>query len=302
MLVYLNGNMVPPEQAQLGVDDAGLQHAVGLFETMAAYHGRVFRLQAHLDRLTQSAASLGLARDIDTNTLADAVAVTIEQNELQRARIRLTVTAGPISLLADHQAQPPGPTILVSATPPTEYDPGYFDDGVMVLVGPQAANPFDPLAGHKTLSYWSRLRTLRQAADAGAAEVIWLNISNHLAGGAVSNLFLVKDGKLLTPYARGEEVAGALPAPVLPGITRAAVIEIAQSHDITVGRRMLSISDLLEADELFLTNSSWQVLPVTRVEKQSIGNGRVGPLTTKLRSELLDLIDRETSRPQKPGA
>jgi branched-subunit amino acid aminotransferase/4-amino-4-deoxychorismate lyase len=305
---FLNGRMVPAEQAMVSALDSGLQHAVGLFETMAARHGRVFRIEEHLTRMARSAVALGLTHQLDTVALREAVELTLRHNELDEARVRLTVTAGSATLLAPRgsSASPPpevppepppeaGQTVLVVATPPTVYDPAYFAQGIGVLVAPPLANPLDPLSGHKTLAYWGRLRTLRQAAAAGAGEAIWLNITNHLAGGAVSNLFLVKDGTVCTPLARGEEVAGALPAPVLPGITRAAVLELCAEMEVAVQRRMLTISDLLDADEVFLTNSSWQVLPVTRVEKKAIGSGAVGAVTGRLRAALLDTIEQETS-------
>ncbi len=317
MQVYLNGRMVPRGEARLDPADAGFQHGVGLFETMAAYHGRVFRLDRHLGRLARSAAELGLARELDTAGLADAVGRCLEANGLERARVRLTVTPGPVdrpgpgaaadgsngsdgsdgsngsdSLAPGHS--PSAMTVLVVAEPPTEYDPAYFERGIRVVVGSQAANPFDPNAGHKTLNYWARLRTLRRAASVGAGEAIWLSVTNHLAGGAVSNVFLVRGGELLTPIAHGEEVEGALPAPVLPGITRAAVLELAEARGIPVARRMLSVTDLLDADEVFLTNASWHVLPVTGVEKKTIGEATVGPTTRALREALLETIERET--------
>jgi len=292
MDVYLNGQMLPPEQATVRVDDAGLLHAVGLFETMAAVHGRVFRLQQHLDRLADSAHELGLARQVDTAELAEAVRKTIEHNGLERARIRLTVTAGP--LIPGEGETHPGRTVLVQPSPPTEYDPGYFERGITAVIAQPGANPFDPMAGHKTLAYWARLRSLRQAAEQGAGESIWLNVSNHLASGAVSNVFLVKNGQLLTPYARGEETADALPAPVLPGVTRAVIEQIAQQEAIPIERRMLSVEDLLEADEVFLTNSSWLVLPVTQVEQKEIGGSKVGPVTHQLRQQLMELVEEET--------
>ena len=302
MDVFLNGKMIPPDQALLPVDDAGFQHAVGLFETMSAHHGRVFRLTQHLDRLRDSATQLGLARDLDVVALTQAVQMTLDHNKIDQARIRLTVTPGSMSMLAGGTsggtsggASGGAGTVLIQPTPPTQYDPQYFQDGITVLIAQPGANPFDPLAGHKTLNYWGRLRTLRQAASAGAGEAIWMNITNHLAGGAISNLFLVKDGELLTPIARGEEVEKSLPAPVLPGITRAAVIELAKGQGITTHKRMLSIDDLVEADEVFLTNSSWQVLPVSRVEKAEVGDGKAGEMTTKLRGALLELIEKETA-------
>ena len=302
MDVYLNGAMVPRQQASVSIDDAGFQHGVGLFETMAAYHGQVFRLSQHLSRLAQSAKALGLTPKLDTHALARAVEHVITHNQIDRARIRLTLTAGAISMLprrdnANREGDTPAaplPTLLIVPSEPTMYDLAYFERGITVLIAPAGANPFDVNAGHKTLNYWPRLRTLRQAASAGAGEAIWLNVSNHLASGAISNLFLVKAGELFTPIARGEEVEGALPAPVLPGITRATVIELAASMGVAVHRQMLSIDDLLTADEVFLTNSSWHVLPVSKVEKETIGDGKAGELTTKLRERLMEVIEEET--------
>ena len=294
MNVYLNGRMVRVDQARIGHDDAGFQHAVGLFETMTAVNGRIFRLGAHLHRMARSARELGLAFELDRPRLIEAVLCTLEDCRLSEARVRLTVTAGRLSLLYDEQAGTE-PTTLVVATPPTRYEPAIFQEGVTVLIAQAAANPFDPVAGHKTLAYWGRLQTLRRAASLGAAEAIWLNISNHLASGAVSNLFLVRDGTLLTPIAHGEQAEGALNAPVLPGITRSAVIELAQDQQLRVDKRMLNVGDLLDADEVFLTNSSWQILPVTRVEQKPIGDGRVGPVTGSLREALAALMQRETS-------
>ncbi|MEX0654750.1 MAG: aminotransferase class IV [Phycisphaeraceae bacterium] len=295
MDVFLNGQFLPAAEARIAAADAGFQHAVGLFETLAVQHGTAFRLDAHLARLADSAKQLGLTPKLATGPLAEAVRKTITHNKIDRARIRLTLTAGSLSLLGDAPAKPPTPTLLIVPSEPTVYAPEYFEKGIMALIAPPAANPFDQLAGHKTLAYWGRLRTLRQAASVGAGEAIWLSVTNHLASGAVSNLFLVKDGSLFTPFARGEEEKGALPAPVLPGITRAAVLELAETMDLPVQKQMLSVNDLLEADEVLLTNSSWQILPVTKVEKKEIGDGKVGPVTTKLRDALLAKIEEETT-------
>ena len=111
----------------------------------------------------------------------------------------------------------------------------------------------------------------------------------------MSNLFVVKDGELYTPIARGEEKPEALPAPVLPGITREAVIESAEAQGITVRKQMLSVEDLLEADEVFLTNSNWKLLPVVAVEQKTIADGQVGPISKGLREAVLALVENETS-------
>lgn len=297
MLTYLNGQMLPDDQALVSSQDAGFLHGVGLFETMFAQRGRVFRLDQHLARLKQSASELGLSSEMDTAPLADAVQQTITENKLDHARLRLTVTAGTLSMLKgeDGDALRIRQTVCVQASEPTAFAPGYFDQGVRVRLYGQGANPFDITAGHKTLNYWARLGSLRHAAAADCAESIWLSVTNHLACGAVSNVMLVKDGRLLTPIARGEEKPDALPAPVLPGITRAAVIELAEGQGIEVHRRMLTVEDLLDADEVLLTNSNWKVLPVVAVEQKDIGDGKVGEITRSLREALLKLIEEETA-------
>ena len=296
MKTYLNGQMLDDADALISSQDAGFLHGVGLFETLFAYHGKAFRLDRHLARLKRSAQQLGLSADMDTAPLADAINQTLAENKLEHARLRLTVTAGTLSLLKgeDGDALRVRQTVCVHASEPTAFAPDYFERGVRVRLYGQGANPFDITAGHKTLNYWARLRSLRQAAATDCAEALWLSVTNHLASGAVSNLFLVKDGKLLTPIARGEEIQDALPAPVLPGIIREAVIEAGAQDGITTDKRMLTVEDLLEADEVFLTNSNWKVLPVVAVEQKDIADGKVGPVTSKLRQHVLDMIDQET--------
>jgi branched-chain amino acid aminotransferase len=296
MKIWLNGQFVPESEAKIGAFDAGVQHAVGLFETMRAYHGKVFGLDAHIQRLISSAQTLGLSRDLQSEPLAQAVQQTVKENDLLDARIRLTITGGDLSLLSAASDGAPvehRPSILIHATAPTAYPEAFLTEGVTVAIADSRTNPLDPLAGHKTLSYWGRLRELTLAASRGAAESLWLTVTNHLAGGSVSNILLIKDGTILSPFARGEEVDGALPAPVLPGTTRAEILKIAADEGIPVQRKMLSIDDALSADEIILTNSSWVVLPVIAVEAQSIGDGKVGPVTTQLYEKMLERIHAE---------
>ncbi len=279
MRVYLNGERIEPQRAALPVMDAGLQHAVGLFETMTLRGGRVVRLEQHVDRLRRSAEALGLSGVPRAGELSDAVIAAVADEPSPEARVRLTVTPGSVSLLRGAEPGAERPTVLVVVSEPLRYEEAYFTQGVTVSIAGALANPFDPLAGHKTLAYWGRLRTLREAAKLRCAEALWLTTHNHLAGGAVSNLFLVRDGRLLTPTARGEEAPGAIPAPVLPGVTRAALLQWAADRGVEARRGTLAIDELLDADEVFLTNSGWGVLPVVRVEKREIGDGKVGPIT-----------------------
>jgi len=300
MKAYVDGKFVELTDAQISLHDAGLQHGVGLFATMRAFEGHVFRLAAHVDRLIASARELGLTDQLRQDPLCEAVESTLKKNNLANARIRLTVTGGDMSLLSStaEGKKKHTPTIAITVTEPTVYPDELFEKGVLVILADPKENPFDPMSGHKTLNYWSRLRALASAAGAGAGEALFFSVTNHLCGGAVSNVFLIKDQTLFTPFARGEEANGAIPSPVRPGITRAAVIELAEELDLPVERRMLSINDILEADEIFLTNSSWLILPVVRVEKETIKSGTPGEITTRLRLALQQTIVAEREAAQ----
>lgn len=304
--VWLNGQFVSLEDAKVSAFDAGLQHGVGVFETMLARGGRVLHLDRHLDRLDDSSQALRLTESLQLDPLHQAIEATLARNELEEARLRLTLTGGDLNLLSTptgRKSGPPHHTILIHAQPPTKYPDEFFENGVMVTIADGRLNPLDQFAGHKTLNYWPRLSALQEAARKGAGEAVWFTISNHLAGGSVSNIFIVQDGALLTPIARGEEdeVAGPgfaagggnggarLPSPVLPGITRAWLLGEAGDLGMHTARRMLDINDLLSADEVFLTNSSWGVLPVVQVERETISQGEVGEATRRLRERWLSL-------------
>lgn len=295
----MNGHFLARDEAVVSAFDAGVQHGVGLFETMlaAGEAGRVFHLHRHLERLDRSARELGLTDSLKIRALAELVEHVVAQSQLsdesRRARVRLTVTGGNLNLLGATGKSGVDPTILIHVQPATNYPAEMFESGVRVLVADAKANPLDPFAGHKTLNYWWRLHELQRAAAARAAECIVLQVTNHICGGAVSNLFAVRDGALVTPVARGEEGAGALASPTLPGITRSAVIDAADALRVGCARKVMTISDALDADELFLTNSSWGILPVVGVEGRTIGAGRPGPITAQLRERWLEMVRDE---------
>jgi branched-subunit amino acid aminotransferase/4-amino-4-deoxychorismate lyase len=294
MHIWLDGEFIDSASAKISVFDAGFQHGVGLFETMLARNGRIFRVDAHMRRLAGSAGELRLSKRLRPAHLAEAAQLTVQRNEMESARVRLTVTGGDLNLLQSAGRTQQDPTILIVAQPPTPYPDAFFEKGVSAVIADERSNPLSPMAGHKTLNYWPRIQALQQAAGKGAGEALWFTVSNHLASGSVSNVFLIKDGELLTPIARGEEEVGALPAPVLPGITRGVIIELAEDLGLAVSRRTLDINDLLGADEVFLTNSSWGVLPVIGVEKEKIAEGAVGEITGNLRRGWLRTVEEET--------
>lgn len=303
--VFLNGRLLRDDDpaASVSLSDAGFMHAVGLFETMTARRVdaevRVVRVDEHVGRLVDSAKTLGLASSLRGGPLAEAVEHTaqayFEQHAGDAARIRLTVTGGDLNLVR-REAERVGagvqtPTVAIVAQPATVYPPALYEKGGMMVVADAKANPFDPASGHKTVNYWWRLRELQGALAKGGTEALIFTVTNHVCGGSVSNVFAVKDGELMTPIARGEEAdvagqGGAMPSAVLPGVTRAAVIELAEERGMAVNRRMLAIGDLLDADEVFCTNASFGVLAMTRIEGREIGDGAVGPVSTSLRQAL----------------
>lgn len=299
--VWLNGALVSRDEAKVSAFDAGFQHGVGLFETLHATMTedgpRVFRIEQHLERLKQSAMDLQLTEKLRTGALAEAVEHVVERSGLVGegvdARVRLTLTGGDLNLLQRGAGQSMDPTILIAVTPAVKYPPEMFDKGVLVTIADTRANPLNPHEGHKTLNYWWRLRELQQASTKAAAEALVLQVTNHVCGGAVSNLFAVIDGTLVTPIARGEEASGAIASPVLPGITRRAIIELAAARNIGCDSRMLAVSDVLDADEVFLTNSSWGVLPVRAIEAKTIGAGEPGEVTAALRDAWLQALKNE---------
>jgi len=294
--VWLNGAFLDdPTEARLSVFDASVQHGVGLFETMRAHNGRLFRPGPHIDRLIDSAKTLRLTERLRRAPLAEAAQHVVDKAGLDRARVRLTVTGGNLNMIASRTSESQDPTILIVAEPATEYPQEMFEQGVVCALSNAGRNPFDLMAGHKTINYWPSIMALAEANARGGSEAIWLTALGHLADGSVSNVFLVREGMLHTPLARGETDPGAVPSPVLPGITRAAIFELAADAHLEIERKMLSLEDLHAAEEVFLTNSSWGVLPVVRVEDKQIGEGTVGEVTRSLRAAWLQMIEDETS-------
>jgi len=311
MDVWINGKFLADGEARVSVFDAGLQHGIGLFETMAARNGRVFRVRQHVERLAASAEALHLSDRLHVDPLVDAVAHAVQHNARPDARVRLTVTGGDLNRLRSTGSGPQDPTIIIVVQPPTGYPDRFFTEGIAATLAPGRLNPWQVTSGHKTLDYWNRIAALQAATSVGAGESLWLTPEAHVASGSVSNLFLVKDGQLMTPPARGEQARGDLIPPVRPGVTRQAVLELAERMGVPMAFGMPTLDDVMDADEVFLTNSSWHVLPVTglglpvRSEDDDvnetglghhgIADGSVGAMTSDIRGALLELIAAETT-------
>jgi len=276
--VFLNDKVVEIDKACISVTDSGFLYGAGIFETMRSCNGVVFALNDHLDRLFFSADSLSISRDgYDRKYITDAIYQTLSANSLTDARLRLTLTNGPMAAEAERR-----PTLLITATKYHAYPPEYYKNGATVVLCPFKQNPDDPIYGHKTITYYSRLLALEAARRKHASEALWFTIDNKLAEGCISNVFLVKDSKLLTP---------PVETPVLAGVARKTVCEIAIKNSIKILEKNLFISDLLGADEVFLTNVIMEVLPVTMVEAHTVGDGNVGPVSQKLQGLFRKVVE-----------
>ncbi len=281
--VYLNGQFVPADEASVSVFDAGLLHGAGLFETMRSYNSKVFRGRMHLERLYASAETFGLSVPGAAEDLLASMQALLERNDISNARLRLTMTMGNTRRLVDEDSVP-GPNVIISAVPLESYPEKFYKDGASVLLSPWRQGKHDPTAGHKVLGYMIRLLALRRAQQLGLIESLWFTTDNLLAEGCISNVFVVKGGTLKTP---------PVDTPVLPGVTRAVVIEIAKAAKIPSEERPLTINDLLEADEVFLTNTSMEVMPVCRIEKHAIGSDKPGPISARLLQLFRELVAKE---------
>ncbi len=302
-VVYLNGEYLPEAEAVVSIYDAAFMHGAGLFETMRAEQGRVFRLEAHLNRLMMSASKLLAPIERDALPSGRDFATLLARNDLREARVRLTVSAGsvlqgaystgvrhPRGVRSDSSPTRSSPTmgdatVCATAAKLSSYPPETYRNGVTVMIARRKQTVDDPLAGHKTTCYLPHLLDLRAAHAARCSEALLFNQRSELAEGTISNVFVVRQGRLRTP---------PLSTPVLPGIARSLVLELAQALGLGADDRTpITIDDLLDADEVFLTNAIMLVLPVIRVEKRDIADAKPGPITRKMLGAYRDRVQLE---------
>lgn len=281
--VFLNDKLIDIDKARISATDSGFLYGAGLFETMRSYDGVVFALKDHLDRLFASAGALSINTPFDKEYLTEAIYKILKANKLTDARLRLTLSNGPMTG-TEEQCKA---TLLITATKLQPYPGEYYKKGVMVILSASRQNTFEPTCGHKTTSYFSRMITLNIAHQQRAAEALWFTTDNRLAEGCVSNVFVVKDSVIHTP---------SIETPVLAGIARKTVCEIASTNSIKLVEKDLYIDDVLGADEIFLTNVIMQIMPVTAIEKHTVGDGKVGAMTKRLQISFNELVKSQCGK------
>ena len=281
-IIYLNGKLVPAQEAKISPFDRGLLYGYGLFETMRSYNEHVFRLDQHLARLRRSAMVLALASELEAYDLEQAIYKTLEANHLKDARIRLTVSAG----IGERGLAPPnlGPiTVMVSVEKLVLPPPQVYRRGIHAAIVSTRRNSLSPLSQIKATNYLDSFVALSQAVASGAEEAVLLNERGFIAECSTSNIFLVAEGILTTP---------SVESGILPGITREAVLELARDLGIETVEREIPEADLFQAEEAFLTTSVREVVPITSVNGKPVGSGRPGTVTKRLMAAYKELVEK----------
>ena len=273
MKIYINGKFYPKEEAKVSVFDHGYLYGDGIYETLRAYGGKVFEIDAHIRRLFQSAEKMEMRLPLDHNGIHKAIYDTLRENNLLDAYVRISVSRGPGDIGLDPELCPE-PTMVIIAKQFNYYPETLYQKGVKVsIVNTRRNHPecLDPSI--KSTNFLNNIFAKMEAKRAGAFEGIMLNHSNHVAEGTISNVFIVKRGSVLTP---------PLLAGILEGVTRDLVIRLAEKSGITVYEEIFTEVQLWQADEVFITNTTMEVMPVTDVDGHIIDGGAPGGITTRL--------------------
>lgn len=272
--IYLNGRFVERDDARVSVFDHGFLYGDGIFEGIRAYGSRVFRLREHIERLYRSAQCLMLPIPLTPEELAAVVLETCRQNQLASGYIRVVISRGPGDLGIDPRNCREGATVVVIADKLTMYPPRMYEEGMAVITTSTRRNSpaaLDPSI--KSLNYLNNILAKIEVNQAGVGEGIMLNGEGYVAEATGDNIFIVERGALATP----PTYVG-----ILEGITRSAVIGLAQQLQIPFVEKVFTLTTLYNCDECFLTGTGAEVIPVIRVDERVIGDGRPGPVTRSL--------------------
>jgi branched-chain amino acid aminotransferase len=281
MKVWLNGRLVEKRSAKLSVFDHGTLYGDGVFEGIRVYGGKIFQTKAHIDRLFRSAEVIRLAIPYTKQQLIDATYRTLRANRRSDAYVRMAVTRGEGTLgLNPNKCLKPSVFIIVDSI--ELYPPEMYETGMPVIVAktirtsPRSLNP-----AAKTLNYLNNILAKIECVNAGASEAVMLNEHGNVAEATGDNVFIVKDGRLITPPAS---------AGILMGVTRAVVMKLAGRLGIAMEEKDFAPDALYAADECFMTGTAAEVIAVTRIDGRTIGGGQAGPVTRKLMAAFREFI------------
>ena len=280
MLIYLDGKLVPKEEAKVSVFDHGVLYGDGVFEGIRVYEGNVFRLKEHVDRLYESAKTIGMVIPMTPKEVEDATIETVAANGMRDAYIRLVVTRGVGDLGIDPD-KCEKPTLFIIVATIALYPQEFYDNGIPLITASTRRIPLvcvDPRI--KSLNYLNNILAKIEAKKAGVPEAVMLNLSGRVAECTADNLFIKRNGTLKTPR---------LTEGALPGVTRGAVLELAEGLGVPTHETVLGLHDLYNADECFLTGTGAEIVPVISIDGRQIADGKPGELTRRLHAKFLEL-------------
>ncbi len=282
--VYINGAFVDAEHAVISVWDHGFLYGDGVFEGIRAYHGRVFRLDQHLSRLYTSAHSIHLEIPVPFDEVRDAVLESCRRNEIADGYVRLVVSRGKGDLGLDPR-KCSTPSVVIIASGISLYPEEKYRDGLRLIVSSVQRTPPQCLDSRiKSLNYLNNILARIEANTTNADEAVMLSTSGHVTECTAENIFTVSNGVIRTP------------APfvgILEGVTRGAVIEVARKKGLVVEETTLTSHDLFVADEVFLTGTGAELIPVVTVSGRKVGTGKPGPVFQQLLSDFRALTRAE---------
>jgi branched-chain amino acid aminotransferase len=281
-IVYLNGLFTPLKNANVSILDRGFCYGDGLFETMRACKGKIFKIDQHIERLFQSLPVIFLELPMTREELKIVVQETLNRNKFKNAVIRLTITRGNSSSHFQLDSETP-PTLVVHIKPHQPLANSIYKKGAKITLFSMNAIGLPGIEkGLKSCNFLSNILIREMSMRKGCMEGVIVDPTLGVTEGATSNLFIVKQGILKTPKINKY---------VLGGITRQVILGIAREHKVPVEEGLLTSEDVLNADEAFITNSGIDVVPVIQVDEKFIANKKPGVLTRFLQDELLKDIE-----------
>jgi len=283
MKIYFNGKFVGREEAKVSVFDHGFLYGDGAFEGIRSYRRRVFRLKEHVDRLYETLHTLMIQVSLSRKQMMQAVVDTLRKNGLSDAYIRLVVTRGEGDLGLDPKKCFGRPNVIVITDKITLYPAALYEKGMEIITVPTVRNHPEALNPQlKSLNYLNNIMAKIEASAAGFNEAIMLDYQGHVAECTGDNIFIIKNGCLMTP-AQGR----------LRGITRDVVMDLARKDRISVSELTLSRHEVYNADEVFLTGTAAEIIPVVKVDGRQIADGRPGKITKKLIMQFRQLTGKD---------
>jgi branched-chain amino acid aminotransferase len=282
--IYVDGKLYAREDAKVSVFDHGFLYGDGVFEGIRVYDGNVFRLKEHIDRLYRSAKTIALEIPLSPEEMTAAVCDTVAANEKRDAYIRLVVSRGDGDLGID-PAKCKRPTIVIIVAEIALYPKEFYEKGIALVTASVRRIPNDSIDPRiKSLNYLNNILGKLDAKRSGALEAIMLNHQGYVAECTADNLFFVSDGWVKTP----DTMQGAL-----SGITRGAVLELARDAGFKTAETVVGLHDLYNAEEVFMTGTGAEIVPVIAVDGRRVGAGVPGPVTKRLLDDFRRLRVRD---------